>query len=214
MFSLEENALKAALVRLGHQGSDLAIPDQIGGCLPMGVQMDIPGSSVRVWRTEDQIKIWDLTFAGKPGKHVLLLHFYNLKGLREPLKTWVNDWLLHVGRADDFHFIYKSAETLNQKLGGSFLEIRTIKAVRVAPLGFVPVKIENEHFKLKAGWDSFSIEFEDGQLVTPRGVRSVKKFHQWALKFSKDIMEFDRDEIVKALNAIGLKYHPQMRSDD
>lgn len=176
----------------------------------MGVQMDLPTANVRIWRTEDEIKVWDLNHANKRGKHVLLLHFYNLKTLREPLLSWVNEWLLYVGRVSNFHPIYKSAQTLNQRMGGSFLEVRTLKAIQVAPFGFVPIKLENEHFKLKADWETFTVEFEDGQVITPKGKKAVKSFYRWVEKFSEEIEKYDRPDIVTALNAINLKYHPKM----
>ena len=176
----------------------------------MGIQMDFVFSEVRVWRTEDEIKVWDLKHANKRGKHVLLLHFYNLKVLRGPPLSWINDWLLHVGRAENFQLIYKSAQKLSQKLGGSFFEATLVKAIRIAPLGFVPIKIENDHFKIDAGWETFTVEFENGQMLTPTGKKTVKKFYKWVQEFSEKVKGFDRQSLVEALNSINLKYHPKM----
>lgn len=214
MYSLEENALKAALVRLANRGSNLAksIPNQIEGCLPMGIKMELISSKTRIWRTKDDIILWDLTHAGKRGKYVLVIHFYNLSKLRAPLTDWVNEWLTFIGTVSDFNSIHISAQRLNQKIGNSYLSTKLVKGVHVAPFGFVPVEIANEHFKLKVEWSTFSIELEDGSLIIPskNSKRSVKKLYRWATDNLNEIKKGGLDTLIQNLNSLNIKYHPQM----
>ena len=218
MATTSEKALRKALIRLAQKRPD--IRDTIlpilkeAGLIPVGTTIEFPRSGTRVHRSKSDVQVWDLTWAGKRGKAVLTFTIYDLDYLTRPMIKQVEDWVSSLDRMDSFQAILKSAQDLNERTPGDKLDLKVIKAVEVAPLGFGPIEIRGDKALIKSGWNDFTVKNLVDKYNEPTcmpaikgGKRSIKKFYRWVKDNEGSLKSMSFSEILSQMRANDIKYH-------
>lgn len=181
---------------------------------------------VRVHRFRPSYHIWDLTNAGKRGKKVRRLAFYDLDMIRdEKVKGNVEKFAKGIDKVKDYEQALKWVQIIikdarNRGSSQPQMEEYQERGVDVAPGGFKPLRIVGKGVRVDSDYDSFSVQNVADQNNLPTcipairgGKKDIKVFYRWVKDNQEKIKQMDFQQVLKEMKKIGINYHQYCAMD-
>lgn len=189
---------------------------RMGRPIPLG--KGIENGRIRVHHYRGWIHVYDLTNAGKRGKNVdyfVVGVQFGVNDVQPLLDAFTST--LHTA---DYQTARKNAQDLLKLHPRMEFDERQKKGVRVDKPGQDPVEVKGPKIYVKAEPQDFIIHDLGDPINMPRAMTPMrgkkthaKKFYAWAKQNESSIHRMTFREILKSLDAAGIKYHQYMGMD-
>jgi hypothetical protein len=178
----------------------------------LGIGDTFENDKWRVHRYAGSLVMTDLTNAGKRGKKVDEIAFYNLDMRTAPSFDLVGEMIGLVKSNASLDKVKKAAEDFKDR--GYSLEVRVQRGVDVMPGGFKPIRINTDNLYIEAGYDSFTVRDKRDQYNDPTcipaskgGKKSIPAFYRWVKDNERKIQSMTYSDVTKAMRDMDLAYH-------
>lgn len=228
--SMDDKALRKRLIRLASANPEIrpyVLPLLVTGKAPVrvaslrvGQSMENEKTMLRFQRWMSSIRVTDLTNAGKRGKKVDEFALYDLDRVRSPEeKKELEKLVKQLLKAKSYKDALKKAKSYVEGFEGMGPSIQegSLKGVRVTPPGFQPIKLDTKHVRIESDYTDWTVFDKRDKANEPacmaEGRKSVKLFYRWLKDNMSKVQNMTFQQIVKALQKEGIRYHQWCRMD-
>ena len=175
---------------------------------------------VRVHRFRPSYHIWDLTNAGKRGKKVRKLSFFDLDMVRdETVKSNIEKFAKGIEKVRDYDQALKWVQIIindarQRKSSQPQMQETDERGTDVAPAGFKPLRIMGKGVSIDSDYKSFQVQnvADKANLETcipaiKGGQQDIKVFYRWVSDNLDKVKQMDFQQVLKEMSKLGIKYH-------